>query len=115
MKFKLLAIFLLLGAASAQENLAIAGHVPDAPSTHKFWNTENKIDFSIFAGQLAADAITTQKGLNEGFREMNPLMRPRKLSGRDENRRSRLVRQKSPGVRSLLSLAQLLTSSIIGE
>jgi hypothetical protein len=76
MKFKLLAIFLLLSAASAQEKTAIGGHVPDAPSTHKFWNTENKIDFSIFAGQLATDAITTQKGLSEGFREVNPLMRP---------------------------------------
>src|SRR2546422_673133 len=76
MKFKLLAVFLLVGAASAQEKLAIADHVPAAPSTHNFWSTENKIDFSIFAGQLAADAITTQRGLSSGFREMNPLMRP---------------------------------------
>ena len=76
MKFKLLAIFLLVSAASAQEKPAIGGHVPDAPSMHKFWNTENKIDFSIFAGQLAADAITTQRGLSEGFREVNPLLRP---------------------------------------
>jgi hypothetical protein len=76
MQFKLLAICLLVGAASAQEEPAIAGHVPDAPSTHKFWSMENKIDFSIFAGQLAADAITTQRGLREGFREVNPLMRP---------------------------------------
>ena len=76
MKFKLLAIFLLVGAASAQEKPAIGGHVPGAPSLHKLWNAENKIDFSIFAGQLAADAITTQRGLSEGFREVNPLMRP---------------------------------------
>jgi hypothetical protein len=76
MKFKLLAVFLLVGAASAQEKTAIGGHVPDAPSMHKFWNTEDKIDFSLFAGQLAADAITTQRGLSEGFREVNPLMRP---------------------------------------
>ena len=76
MKFKLVAIFLLVSAASAQEKPAIGGHVPDAPSMHKFWNTEDKIDFSIFAGQLAADAITTQRGLSEGFREVNPLLRP---------------------------------------
>ena len=76
MKFKLLAIFLLASAASAQEKPAIGGHVPGAPSLHKFWNTEDKIDFSIFAGQLAADAITTQRGLSEGFREVNPLLRP---------------------------------------
>ena len=76
MKFKLLAIFLLVGTANAQENLSIAGDVPDAPSTHKFWSMENKIDLSIFAGQVAADAITTQRGLSQGFREVNPLMRP---------------------------------------
>jgi hypothetical protein len=75
-KFKLLAIFLWIGAAGAEENPAIAAHVPDALSTHRFWSMENKIDFSIFAGQLAADAITTQRGLSSGFREVNPLMRP---------------------------------------
>lgn len=76
MKYKFLALLLLIGAANAQEKLAITGQVPDAPGTHRFWNTENKIDFSIFAGQVAADAITTQRGLNSGFREVNPLMRP---------------------------------------
>ena len=76
MKFKFLAIFLLIGAANAQEKLVMTGKVPDAPSTHRFWSTENKIDFSIFAGQVAADAFTTQRGLNRGFREVNPLMRP---------------------------------------
>ena len=75
MKVKFLAILLLIGVSQAQERLE-ARDVPAAPSTHNFWNTENKIDFSIFAGQLAADAITTQRGLSSGFREMNPLMRP---------------------------------------
>jgi hypothetical protein len=75
-KFKLVAIFLLIGVAGAEQNPASADHVPDAPNTQKFWSTENKIDFSIFAGQVAADAITTQRGLSEGFREVNPLMRP---------------------------------------
>ena len=75
-KFKLLAIFLLIGTAGAEQNPANAVHIPDAPSAQKFWSTENKIEFSIFAGQLAADAITTQRGLSKGLREMNPLMRP---------------------------------------
>jgi uncharacterized protein DUF5658 len=75
-KFKLLVIFLLIGVAAAEQNPASVVHVPDAPSTHKFWSTENKIDFSIFAGQVAADAITTQRGLSRGLREVNPLMRP---------------------------------------
>ncbi len=50
--------------------------VPDAPSTRKFWTLENRINFSIFATELAADAITTQRGLNRGMREANPLARP---------------------------------------
>src|SRR5437870_8727855 len=70
MKFKLLAIFLLVSAASAQEKPAIGGHVPDAPSMHKFWNTEDKIDFSIFAGQLATDAITER--FERGFQRSEP-------------------------------------------
>ncbi len=50
--------------------------LPDAPSAGKFWTLENKINFSIFAAELAGDAITTQRGLNQGMREANPLARP---------------------------------------
>ena len=76
MKVKFLAILLLIGVSQAQERLVARDQVPDAPSTRRFWSAENKIDLSIFAFQLAADAITTQRGLSEGFREVNPLMRP---------------------------------------
>ena len=76
MKIKFLAILLLIGIAEAQERLVATDHVPDAPGTRRFWSAENKIDLSIFAAQLAADAITTQRGLSEGFREVNPLIRP---------------------------------------
>ena len=77
MKVKFLAILLLIGVSQAQERLVARDQVPDAPNTRRFWSAENKIDLSIFAGQLAADAITTQRGLGgEGFREVNPLMRP---------------------------------------
>jgi hypothetical protein len=54
----------------------IPASVPDAPSTRKFWTFENKINFSIFAAELAADAVTTQRGLDRGMREANPLARP---------------------------------------
>src|SRR3989440_9015128 len=76
MKIKFLAILLLIGAAEAQEKLVATENVPDAPSTRRFWSAENKIELSIFAVQLTADAITTQRGLSEGFREGNPLIRP---------------------------------------
>ncbi len=62
-------------ATSNQQNFVAANRTPEAP-TPKFWGLENKIDFSIFAGQLAADAITTQRGLGNGFREANPIAAP---------------------------------------
>ena len=76
MKSTVVVILLLIGAAQAQQNFVAANPVPDAPNPQKFWSRENKIDFSIFAGQITVDAITTQQGLNNGFREANPIMRP---------------------------------------
>jgi hypothetical protein len=37
---------------------------------------ENNVSLGILAGLITADAITTQRGLNEGLREVNPIMRP---------------------------------------
>jgi hypothetical protein len=76
MKSIFFTVLLLVGAAQAQQNFLATNSVPDAPSAQKFWNIENKIDFSILAGQITVDAITTQQGLNRGFRETNPVMRP---------------------------------------
>jgi hypothetical protein len=50
--------------------------LPDTPSQQRFWTFENKLETGILAGLVAADAVTTQRGLNEGLREANPLMRP---------------------------------------
>lgn len=49
---------------------------PATPLPPRFWTVENKVGASIFAALLAADGITTQRGLNEGLREMNPVLRP---------------------------------------
>jgi hypothetical protein len=76
MRLAFLAVLLLAGMARAQENLAATKHVADAPSTLKFWSTAHKIDFSIFAGEVVADGITTQRGIGNGMREANPLARP---------------------------------------
>ena len=76
MKSTLLIVLLLIGAAQAQQSFVAANPVPDAPNPQKFWSRENKVDFSIFAGQITVDAITTQHGLSNGFRESNPVMRP---------------------------------------
>ncbi|HXR15760.1 MAG TPA: hypothetical protein VN777_06065 [Terriglobales bacterium] len=76
MKSRLFVILLLAGAAQAQKNLLPSSSLPDAPDQQKFWTVENKIDFSILAGQISVDAVTTQQGLNNGFRESNPVLRP---------------------------------------
>lgn len=34
------------------------------------------MEAGILAGLVAADGITTQRGLNQGLREVNPVMRP---------------------------------------
>jgi hypothetical protein len=66
----------LSGLSHAQQQLVSQQPLPDAASTAKFWSLENKVNFSIFSAELLADAITTQRGLNQGMREANPLARP---------------------------------------
>jgi len=74
---KLLLSILLLSAAMQAQNFAVNSFaLPDAPHQHPFFTVENKIGFGILAGLITADAITTQRGLSEGYREVNPLMRP---------------------------------------
>ncbi len=71
-----LSILLLSVAMQAQSFKVNRFALPDAPSKHPFWTVENKANVSILAGLIAADAITTQRALNQGFREGDPLMRP---------------------------------------
>jgi hypothetical protein len=61
--------------SSSREHFQAARVTPSAPAP-KFWGFENKLDFSIFAGQLALDAITTQRGLARGLHETNPIAAP---------------------------------------
>jgi hypothetical protein len=70
------AMLLLVAAAQAQSFVAAQSPLPDAPSHRAFWTLENKVSVGVFAGLIATDAITTQRGLNRGMREGNPLMRP---------------------------------------
>ena len=76
MKSALLTILMLVGVAQAQQGFVATNGLPDAPGTTKFWSFENKVDFSILASQIAVDAVTTQRGLSEGFQESNPILRP---------------------------------------
>ena len=75
---KYLLSILLLGTAMQAQNFAVSRFaLPDAPSQQRpFWMLENKVNVSLLAALITADAITTQRGLNKGFREVNPVMRP---------------------------------------
>jgi hypothetical protein len=75
MKF-LVSIILLSVAMRAQSFTVNTAALHDASSQHSFWTVENKVDIAILAGLVAADGITTQRGLNQGLREVNPVMRP---------------------------------------
>ncbi len=72
----LLSIVLLTALAQAQNFTSSSNGLPDAPIQRPFWSIENRVNVGIFAGLVAADAITTQRGLNQGYREANPIMRP---------------------------------------
>lgn len=76
---KYLLSILLLSAVMQAQNLAVNSFaLPDAPSQQRrpFWTLENKVQVGVLAGLISADAITTQRGLNQGLREANPIMRP---------------------------------------
>jgi len=73
---QILLILILCVAAQAENFVATTGPLPDAPSHRRFWTFENKVSVSAFGALVAVDAITTQRGLNQGYREANPLMRP---------------------------------------
>ena len=77
----LLSILLLSAAMQGQSFTASSSALPDAPSQRPFWTVENKVNVGILAGLVAADAVTTQRGLNQGLREVNPLMRPFVIRG----------------------------------
>lgn len=73
----LLSIVLLCGVMQAQNFIASSSSkLPDAPSQPPFWTFEKKLDVGVLAGLIAADGITTQRGLSQGLHEVNPLMRP---------------------------------------
>jgi len=76
MKFLLSILFLSVAVQAQSFTASGSSALPDAPSQRPFWTVENKVNVSILAGLVAADAIPTQRGLNEGLREVNPLMRP---------------------------------------
>ncbi len=72
----LLSLLLFTVTAAAQNFVAPSSSLPDVPSQHHFWTLETKIDTGILAGLIATDAYTTQRGLEQGYREANPIMRP---------------------------------------
>lgn len=62
----LLALILLPCAARAQG-------LPEAPSSHKFWDRQNKALFVVHAGLETTDFAITHHNLANGGRELNPM------------------------------------------
>jgi hypothetical protein len=83
-QMKYLLWMLVLSAAMQAQSFTASGStgsrstLPPAPVvfSQPFLTVDDNVSLSILAGLVAADAITTQRGLNEGFRELNPVMRP---------------------------------------
>jgi hypothetical protein len=50
--------------------------VPEVKRGHRFFDLKNSLVLSSFAVALAGDALSTQKGLDRGRREINPVARP---------------------------------------
>jgi hypothetical protein len=48
---------------------------PDAPSQHRFWDTENRFLFSAVAASSLADFTVTRANLQNGGKELNPVTR----------------------------------------
>jgi hypothetical protein len=71
------ASIILLGVAVRAQSFTANAPAPQAaPGAPSFWTLEKKVDLGILAGLIAADGLTTQRGLNQGLREVNPVMRP---------------------------------------
>ena len=70
----ILAIMILFaGYTAAAQELTL----PEAPSSHKFFDRQNTTAFVALGGLVAADAVTTQRVINSGVaHEANPLWRP---------------------------------------
>ncbi len=49
--------------------------LPEAPSQHKFWDTENRALFSAVAMSSMADFAVTHANLQNGGKELNPVTR----------------------------------------
>jgi hypothetical protein len=75
MKYFFVIVLLSLGLR-AQNFKVNSFALPSPPKQHHFWTVENRVELGMLAGLVTADGITTQRGLNEGLREVNPIMRP---------------------------------------
>lgn len=61
----------------AAEPIAIHdSYLPEAPSSHRFWDGENRFLFSTVAMFSGADFAVTHMNLANGGTELNPLVRP---------------------------------------
>lgn len=64
-----------LSNTGAMEHSIVSGPLPEAPSRHRFWDTENRALFTTVAVLSAADFALTRSILQHGGKELNPVTR----------------------------------------
>jgi hypothetical protein len=66
-------MILFVGYSAAAQELTL----PEAPSSHKFFDRQNTAAFVALGGLVAADAVQTQRLINSGVaHEANPMWSP---------------------------------------
>jgi len=64
-----------LGPGAVTASPTAASLLPGAPSSHKFWDNENRALFTTVAALSAADFALTRSILQNGGKELNPVTR----------------------------------------
>jgi hypothetical protein len=65
----------LVGPGAASVSPAVVMTLTEAPSQHRFWDSENRILFVSVAALSAADFAVTRSILQNGGKELNPVTR----------------------------------------
>jgi hypothetical protein len=69
------ALFDTAGSSAGAPSPVAASALPEAPSHHKFWDTENRALFAMVVALSAADFAVTRAILQNGGKELNPVTR----------------------------------------
>jgi hypothetical protein len=64
-----------VAASPVTPSPVVATSLPESPSSHRFWDNQNRALFATVAALSAADFAVTRANLQNGGRELNPVTR----------------------------------------